>query len=397
MCGLVGMIGPGISSMDIKAIRDLAYVTGLRGTHSTGVYQGKTDGSNMSNEILTKDTMPVSDFLYFHDLDPKYNEDQGINNKVLNDISCNLMLLHCRHATLGSIIPENAHPFRTEKYIGIHNGSLTDWRYTSKNVNSDKTDSERMFMDMDHRGIEAVLADLDTASAYAVMIWDIEKQKLFVARNNKRTLYYTNNKRRMVSYFSSEIEMLKLALNRRDIEYGDIWYFEPGKLYEFNPLSGGFSFEKDTGYSAVLKGTKLPESKKVTPSRGTVWRSSDYGPSGHRRPSGTVFGDGRSRSNVIELHKKTLEEGTEGSSETTPKTKSSPVGTRITRIKDTSSLRNSDSTIKRSSKFYCDECSGWTFGHDKEACDRMFGDDTTLLCGECLEDLQNRLMRTTIN
>lgn len=383
MCGLAAMIGPGITQQDLKAINDLAYVTGLRGFHSTGVFQVQKDHKgDLQRQSLDKRALTVADFQYFHSLDPKINKDQGVDNQILNSTLVNLMMVHCRHATLGEINDANAHPFETKRYIGMHNGSLTDRKYTSMmGPDRNKTDSERMFKDMDEHGIGYVLANLDTTSAYAVFIFDKEEKKLYVARNSKRTLYFTSNKERGVAYFSSEIEMLRLALNRRSIKYGDIYYFEPGKLYCFDLVSAGFSYDKDSGWRASFTAEDLPaRTQQVTPS----WNQADYET---RRFDNTFRG----------FNPPFKQEGTKGTSETKKSGKESKDG-KVLNFPNRSGTGLIGIRQSREDKFYCDECSDYVFGHDKDICDKMFQDANTLLCADCMnKHITVNLNHTVLN
>lgn len=379
MCGLAAMIGPGVTRDDLKAINDLAYVTGLRGFHSTGVYQVRKNYKNeLEDPTLEKRAMPVGDFQTLHSLDKKDYPDLGINPKILNDTLANLFMIHCRYATFGAVNDQNAHPFETERYVGMHNGSLVDFRYTSKHgEHANKTDSERMFMDMDKYGVEQTLANLEKGSAYAVFVFDKQEKKLYVARNNLRTLYFTTNKKRGVSYFSSEIEMLRLALNRRNIEYGDIYYFEPGRIYTFDLVSQGFSFDKDNGWRADFKVADLPASnRQVTPS--PKWEQEDY----YQRRFDSSF---RSRS---DLHTEYDKKGKKRTSKEDEQGKESTKSSEST-VVDFPRRRGTRDLIgikrDREDKFYCDECSAYVFGHEKETSAKIFADSETLLCADCMD------------
>jgi predicted glutamine amidotransferase len=89
----------------------LATAMESRGKHSWGIYRGDTQ------EII-KDLGPIT---------------RGMQPMALSD--SNVMLMHTRHASVGSITKENAHPWRFsdessegtgEVLVGIHNGGIGD-------------------------------------------------------------------------------------------------------------------------------------------------------------------------------------------------------------------------------------------------------------------------------
>lgn len=233
MCGLVGIAGPGIQYEDIQALEDLTHVIALRGQHGTGIVQGKTSTwakyskSKIQDLILEKSQHDSSYFKKWHDWAPEGNK--NLFSGVFNNFFC----VHVRHATMGGINKANAHPFDVGSLIGMHNGTLRDKRYLHK----DKTDSELMFQDMEQRGIETVLSELDKDSAYAIVVLNKEDGTISFARNEKRELYFCYSEKRNVMYWASEEWMLRgvLGRNRISIKGDEIWYFTPGRVYTMDP------------------------------------------------------------------------------------------------------------------------------------------------------------------
>lgn len=218
MCGLCGIAGFGIIRQDTDIMRELLYVTALRGTDGTGVFSL----TNSGKEALAKDAVPSARFI-------------NVNHKMFNVGWPDLMMGHCRDATVGSLIQSNTHPFVTPNLVGAHNGTLWDIEFNPvKQPGKDKeTDSELMFKKMSRDGIQKTLSKLSPGSKYAVTIWDRREKELIFARNPDRKLFVALNKKRDVIYWASEEEMLDLILRRNKIEY-ECFYFETYKMYSIS-------------------------------------------------------------------------------------------------------------------------------------------------------------------
>lgn len=219
MCGLCGVAGQGIISRDLEIFYDLLWVTGLRGHHSTGVFGYHPFRPKRHRFELTKRVQPSSSFVL---------QDQGTKAgyEVVGSINARLYMGHCRFATVGSVTANNAHPFDTGRYVSAHNGTLKDKKYKDK----DKTDSQMMFEDMESRGVESVLNDLDFMSAFAVSIFDKTTKKLTLGTNGDRPLWMAVAKNRSVFYYASEKAALDFVSVRRNTDM-IFMKCEPYKLY----------------------------------------------------------------------------------------------------------------------------------------------------------------------
>lgn len=231
MCGLYGMIGPGISVQDLNFIKDLAYISGLRGTDGSGVCQGGVYKKAIHWKTY-KNKHSIDYFLW----DVKTHKD---HSDILDSTSDNFMLGHTRGASKGELSDENAHPFDVGDLVGTHNGTLHDKAYQHEK----KTDSELMFEDMDARGISTVLKEIEAGGAFAVVVFNKRTGEIQFARNDKRTLYYCWNKDRRVFYYASEARMLYFAADRTHVKIGEVKSFAENVIYTLKPLdveSNGF-------------------------------------------------------------------------------------------------------------------------------------------------------------
>lgn len=207
----------------MSRLRELAYISGLRGSHGTGVCQGLAT-KKILRITLEKSHQDVTYFMWYND-----NHAEG-NDKILNDYSCNFIMGHVRAATRGNITDENAHPFDTGRYISAHNGTLYDKKYQHET----KTDSQMMFEDVENRGLYNVLRDVEKDSAYAVVSFDRTNKELSFATNGKRPLVYAYLNHRRVFFWASEKRQLDFIL-AGVAEKSDIYKFSEDFLYTFRP------------------------------------------------------------------------------------------------------------------------------------------------------------------
>jgi hypothetical protein len=207
----------------MSRLRELAWISGLRGTHGAGVCQGLATKKVMRFEI-EKARHDITYFLWYHD-----NHDDG-NSKILRDYSCNFIMGHVRAATKGNINDENAHPFDTGRYISAHNGTLHDKKYQHET----KTDSQVMFEDVERRGLLTTLRDMDKSSAYSIVQFDKQARELSFVTNGKRPLVYCYLKNRRVFFWASEKRQLEFVLAGVN-EKSEIFKFTDDIIYSFRP------------------------------------------------------------------------------------------------------------------------------------------------------------------
>lgn len=224
------MAGPGIVHEDLEFLKDLAYTSGLRGLDGTGFLQAGAFKRAIHYE-MEKGSAEISYFMWYHRVDKEGNK------RLLNSTADNVFMGHCRAATKGGISDENAHPFDVGRHIGAHNGTLFDSKYQKVGT----TDSELMFKDIEERGFETVLKELDKGSAFAISMFDKTTGELIFARNDKRSLCYAYHNKRKVFYWASEGAMLQFIAQRSNygmgMDIGKIFRFSENTVYRVHPLS----------------------------------------------------------------------------------------------------------------------------------------------------------------
>jgi asparagine synthetase B (glutamine-hydrolysing) len=223
ICGLTGMIGPGINNVDLSILKNLSYLSGLRGLDSTGILQ-----VSRRDILVVKDAFDISYFMRYH----QYAQDG--NHDVFTGIYNHLFAVHVRAATKGKVIKANAHPFEFDKIIGMHNGTIY-----SKYHDDHKTDSELFLKDINDLGLKDTIGNLYENDAYALVIYDKINKELVITRNQHRSLYYAVNAKRKVIYWASEEWMLRTAIyrNGEQILNNTVWEFEAGSTYKIDPLN----------------------------------------------------------------------------------------------------------------------------------------------------------------
>lgn len=222
MCGLFGVAGPGLQMPDLKILKDLGTVSMLRGTDGAGIFQIRSNSKHYSQEEGYK--------TWGNWIDLMGDVERKKSSRLIHSVSVDVIMCHVRAATRGALKDENSHPFAFSNLVGAHNGTLKDKRYE----HISKTDSELMFADINNRGMEAVLTELDKDSAFAVSVFDRKRQVLRFARNELRPLAFAFLKDRGVMYWASEKDMLKYVLYRAG-EEALFFNLRANKIVSLNP------------------------------------------------------------------------------------------------------------------------------------------------------------------
>lgn len=173
MCGLVGLFGD-ITPELSEAFGIMLRLDVLRGEDSTGVAVVKPNNT----VIVHKDVCNAFKFVRTAD----YIRD-------VHRESLKLALGHNRAATRGTVIRQNAHPFRHGNIVLAHNGTLTtlyDLRPLSKIEGHEHTDSEHICAAINAVGIEEAWKRVNGAAA--LTFYDTDKQTMNFITNGERPL-----------------------------------------------------------------------------------------------------------------------------------------------------------------------------------------------------------------
>lgn len=201
MCGIFGFNGS--HPVDPTKLRWLAMENEIRGRHSTGVYTEKVDKNK--TKTLVKDVITSSD--YVDTLEFR----QAI-------AGANLVNAHTRHATVGAVTKENAHPFEFNlgtKVIGAHNGWI--FEKVQNELQYEKFGFDKPFI-VDSQLLFAVLskfngdynklAEVQGAIACSYVVPDKYPNYLFLYKQTGRELHVGMSKEGI--YYSSAEKPLKL-------------------------------------------------------------------------------------------------------------------------------------------------------------------------------------------
>jgi len=231
MCGIVAMIpkrAGGFYRSDVEMLQHLLVLDGqFRGLDSTGAFQVQ---SNRQAYVVKSATVP---HLLF-----RTTQWDKFENRMVN--SSKLIVGHNRKATVGEANSKNAHPFHEGNIILVHNGTL----HNHKEFADATVDSHAIAKAFNENKAEEILPKI--RGAFAFVWYDMQKERLFVIRNDERPLGFVETESML--YFASEpwmIEVLRRRMNNNSyVEKGEIVDIPPETLYEFNPFDGKYSSKK---------------------------------------------------------------------------------------------------------------------------------------------------------
>lgn len=223
----------------------MGIVTQLRGTDGAGIYIDKVDGTNSYQHLphFAKSEYDFCDLL--------------ATDYYVNSIA-DVMIGHCRAATVGVINEANAHPFKHGDLVMAHNGTIWSDVY---NQNPTLTDSEQLVMACAQHGMVEGLEQLSFWDAYAITAVDVPKGSLFFAKNDQRPFWLALNKDRDVMYWCSERELLTMVLDRVGIKNYSVYTLDDEILHEVkvNEIKAG---ETKIFYKTKLTHTHLSTTKR---------------------------------------------------------------------------------------------------------------------------------------
>lgn len=215
----------------------------IRGPHSTGVLYSTSTGN--TNYLKCMGT-PWEMFQ-----DKRF--DQIFHKKLTSLIG------HNRWATEGGINLRNAHPFEHGDTIGVHNGTIRNWRRDLGDSGEYNVDSDCLYHNIEKHGIhEAVKQVKDGAFALA---WnDLKDNKVKFCRNSDRPLNFAYSKNGESLFFASEPWMIYVAADRAKVELdGDVRTVATETLYSIDLDTVGFGKKINLERDVTLKYYEPPK------------------------------------------------------------------------------------------------------------------------------------------
>lgn len=274
MCGIVGVVDlTGITFSQQKFFKQSLYADALRGLHSTGV----ATLTKKFHPNVFKRAVNASDFL-----------ELGTTEKALDKYGNKILMLgHNRHATMGDLIDDNAHPFKHGNITMVHNGSLrTQWQLDD-HMKFD-VDSEVIAHNLNKNGVDATVPNLN--GAFSLVWHDAEDNTLNFIRNSERPMCYA-----MISdsafIFGSESRLLEWTAFRNglSIKGNEIFSLDTGDLMSVDLTAKVVAFPK--------RKIKLQED---IPKRNTNWNQSQV-PAINQARQSKKEADKKQESTVIHL------------------------------------------------------------------------------------------------
>jgi len=223
MCGIVGVFNT--TNLDItskiKFFSEALLVDSLRGHDSTGVF---VVDKNQKDISIFKRAMDAPDFLAMN---------QYLSIKAAMR-TANFIVGHNRAATQGALTHHNSHPFSHGKIVMVHNGTLTNHK-SLKGGKSFSVDSEAFTYAMDVVGEKETLETVK--GAFAVVWYNTDTGKLYMARNDERPLHYAFTSDGKSVLVASEALMIPWLASRKgtDLKLTSLKEVPVGKILCFDP------------------------------------------------------------------------------------------------------------------------------------------------------------------
>lgn len=211
MCGIAGVYASNFGLVERELFESLLLLNVYRGRDSTGVIRINEPKKGQPLLNSKRAVMSSPGFIsskvgseFIHDVDKAGNKETA---KTIGFIG------HCRAATKGVVKVANAHPFRFDHVIGVHNGTI---KSAFKGSSQFETDSEALYALINDEGIEAALNHIqDSDPAYALAWVDSAEKTLNFVRNKERPLTFTFIYGKTTLLWSSTQKALDFALEMR--------------------------------------------------------------------------------------------------------------------------------------------------------------------------------------
>ena len=266
MCGIYGYIGNvkvKHRKRMVELVMALGTLTEVRGIDATGFY-----AKSNAFEYMEKHSVQASVF---------YLESDSFQEAILDGAF--VFIGHNRHASIGNICNDNAHPFMTDNIALVHNGScshaLNLLTAEEKASMEGSTDSEAITIYLERVGIRS--KNYANLSNFSIVAFDRIKNVLYFARDEYRPMVIADLRKTYgVRVFASTVEILRAALIKCKMAVPDnIFATRVNHLYEVKASDGEVSRLFDFGIS-TSRSPKRVEPKRVSHTTPVEYKTPTY-------------------------------------------------------------------------------------------------------------------------
>lgn len=243
MCGIIGAMtlhSRGFSTDEVQALRSGLFMSTVRGIDGTGIV-------GIPDEVaVNKDGTASKKCITIHKeaLPPQAGLSKGQFAALLHNQRAAIM--HVRAATVGSLSDAACHPFEHGPVVGVHNGTLHDYKTAFRRWDGGNykpvSDSDVLYYALGNADPDdAVDVLAATSGAYALVWYDARLHALRMARNYARPLVMLKEKDTW--WWASEAGFLTASISRisrlTDKPFHQLrpWKLETGKILTI-PLNG---------------------------------------------------------------------------------------------------------------------------------------------------------------